>query len=339
MWVWLVMPVCAIVLVAMWLIFGKDKKTIPTITVSPPEGLDPLEMEYAQIVTISDRGIFAMLLYWVSKGWLEIRTATDAKAGNMSDDTKDDDRVGVEKVADLPQGQPDHAYFLFERLFKKSDLVWLDSFPPEVSDHKGELRDKVAERFTGRNAVVESDTMNATMAAMFILIIGVFVVEVMVDAGVYLPSMLAVLLFCMLALLQNGALGFRSKYDTFEVVVGGIGAAAILAAHLLLLYLHAGAGFTILFAVCFLICVPCIMFMERRVNHRLYGQILGFRQFIETAEWEKLKLMSEEDPQFGMDILPYAMLFNMGTKWTKNFENKTIYTAVEKMEKMSSDEK
>ena len=174
---------------------------------------------------------------------------------------------------------------------------------------------------------------------MFILIIGVFVVEVMVDAGVYLPSMLAVLLFCMLALLQNGALGFRSKYDTFEVVVGGIGAAAILAAHLLLLYLHAGAGFTILFAVCFLICVPCIMFMERRVNHRLYGQILGFRQFIETAEWEKLKLMSEEDPQFGMDILPYAMLFNMGTKWTKNFENKTIYTAVEKMEKMSSDEK
>ena len=331
MWVWLVMPVCAAALVVLWFIFGKDKKTIPTITVSPPEGLDPLEMEYAQIVTISDRGIFAMLLYWVSKGWLKICTEPDPK--------DDDDRVGVEKVADLPQGQPEHANFLFERLFKKADLVWLDYFPSEVSDHKGELRDKVAERFTGRNAVVESDTMSVTIAAMFILIIGIFVIEVTVGSGVFLPSMLAVLMFFMLALLQNGALGFRSKYDTFEVVVGGIGAAAILAAHLLLVYSHMGAGFAFLFAVCFLICVPCIMFMERRVNHRLYGQILGFRQFIETAEWEKLKVMSEEDPQFGMDILPYAMLFNMGTKWTRNFENKTIYTAVEKMEKMSSEDK
>ena len=78
--------------------------------------------------------------------------------------------------------------------------------------------------------------------------------------------------------------------------------------------------------------------MERRVNHRLYGQILGFRQFIETAEWDRLKRLSEEDPGYGMDILPYALLFNMGTKWTAAFENKTIYTCVEEMEKLAEQE-
>ena len=74
--------------------------------------------------------------------------------------------------------------------------------------------------------------------------------------------------------------------------------------------------------------------MERRVNQRLYGQILGFREFIETAEWDQLKRMSEEDPGYGMDILPYALIFNMGTRWTAAFENKTIYACVEEIEKI-----
>ena len=41
-----------------------------------------------------------------------------------------------------------------------------------------------------------------------------------------------------------------------------------------------------------------------------------------------------ESREYGMGILPYAMLFNMGTKWTAGFENKTIYTAVQEMEEM-----
>lgn len=315
------MPGCAILLFILWCIFGRDKKTIPTITTSPPEGLDPLEMEYAQIATISDRGIYAQLLYWVSKGLLTVRNE-----GN---------RVGMLKAGMLPDHAPEHAAFLFQRLFDRSDLVWLDQFPTEVSEHKGELGDKVGERFTGRNAVVQDDSMYVTLTAMAILMISVFVIEVTVDAGVLIPALLGAVLFIGLAFLQNGALGFRSRYDRFEVICGTIFTAGSLAAHLVLLGLHTGLLFTCLFAICFIICIPCILFMERRVNHRLYGQILGFRQFIETAEWDRLKQLSEEAPGYGMDILPYALLFNMGTRWTAAFENKAIYTCVEEMERMA----
>ena len=173
-----------------------------------------------------------------------------------------------------------------------------------------------------------------TLTAMAILIISVFVVEVMADVNVLVSILLGAALFTGLSLLQNGALGFRSKHDRYEVICGTVFTAGTLAVHLILLRLHTSLLFTCLFAICFLICIPCILFMERRVNHRLYGQILGFRQFIETAEWDRLKQLSKEVPGYGMDIMPYALLFNMGTKWTAAFENNTIYTCVEEMEKI-----
>ena len=317
MWISFLMPACTVIIAMMWYVFGRDLKTVTEITANPPGGLDPLEMEYAQIVTISDRGIYAMILYWVSKGYLEI--------------IPDEGQAGVRRVSELPDDAAKHERFLFDRLFAQGDILWLDQFPPEVSDHKGELRDLVAERFKGPDAVVENDTMKATMTAMFLLIASSVAVTVSAGSHALLPFLLGLVLFCALAFLQNGALGYRSKHDRLEIIAGGIGLVLALAGFILLLRLQ-GAGFTAVFVICLLICIPCILFMERRVNNRLYGQILGFREFIRTAEWDKLKALAEEDPGYGMNILPYAMLFNMGTRWTRKFEYKSIYTAVEKME-------
>lgn len=320
MWIWFIMPGCSILLIIMWLIFGRDKNTITTITTSPPEGLDPLEMEYAQIATITDRGIYAQLLYWVSKGLLEVRD--------------DNGRIGMLRTGVLPDNASAHETFLFHDLFASSDLVWLDQLPSQVSEHKGELSIKVSERFTGKNAVVQDDSMTVTLTAMVILIISVFVVDVTAGVNVLISFLLGAILFTGLVFLQNGALGFRSKHDRFEVICGTVFIAGSLAVHLVLLVQRTSLLFTFVFAVCFLICIPCILFMERRVNNRLYGQILGFREFIKTAEWDQLKRLSEEDPCYGMDILPYALLFNMGTRWTRAFENKAIYTCVEEIEKI-----
>ena len=319
---WAIMPACAIALIIMWCIFGKDRKTIPVITTRPPGGLDPLEMEFAQIATITDRGIYAEILQWVSKDVLKIR--------------EEDGRIGIQRIAQLPEDAPEHASFLFEGLFRKSDLIWLDDIPSEVSDHKDKLLELVSGRFKGRNAVVQNDTMIATIAGMALLIIAVFFIEVTLaeaNVGVLLAAFLGVALFVSLTFLQNGALGFRTKHDRFEVIAGAVSAAVILIIHFVFLLFHTDNWlFIAVFCACYLICIPCILFMERRVNYRLYGQILGFREFIETAEWHKLKQLSEEDPDYGIEILPYAMLFNMGTRWTARFENKTIISCVEKME-------
>ena len=51
------------------------------------------------------------------------------------------------------------------------------------------------------------------------------------------------------------------------------------------------------------------------VNHHL----LGFREFIERAEKDRIKLLVEEDPAIFDRVLPYALVFGLEEKWAEAF--------------------
>ena len=53
----------------------------------------------------------------------------------------------------------------------------------------------------------------------------------------------------------------------------------------------------------------------------MLGRILGFRDFIKTAELDKLKELVEEDPEYFYHITPYAYVFGLSDKWIRNFED------------------
>ena len=63
--------------------------------------------------------------------------------------------------------------------------------------------------------------------------------------------------------------------------------------------------------------------MERRANTSLYGRVLGFREFIKTAEADKLAELSKEDTDYGEELLPYAVVFGLGTEWSDRQEMAT----------------
>ena len=54
---------------------------------------------------------------------------------------------------------------------------------------------------------------------------------------------------------------------------------------------------------------------------RLFGDLLGFKKFIETAEKQQLESLVYSDPQYFYNILPYAYLFGVSNKWIKKFES------------------
>ena len=61
--------------------------------------------------------------------------------------------------------------------------------------------------------------------------------------------------------------------------------------------------------------------MNTRQDVRLYGRILGFKDFIETAELDKLNTLIEEDPKYFFNIIPYAYVFGLTDKWINKFES------------------
>ena len=48
---------------------------------------------------------------------------------------------------------------------------------------------------------------------------------------------------------------------------------------------------------------------------------MGFRNFIANAEYERIKILSEENPQYFYEILPYAQVLGMRSRWAEKFED------------------
>lgn len=61
-----------------------------------------------------------------------------------------------------------------------------------------------------------------------------------------------------------------------------------------------------------------------KYGHEITGKIRGFRNFLLTAEKEKLEALVMDDPEYFYSILPYTYVFDISDKWIKKFESIAI---------------
>ena len=62
----------AVILALLWLLFGHDKKIIPTVEFYPPEGLTPAEVGLVIDGTADKKDLVSMIIYYGEKGYLSI---------------------------------------------------------------------------------------------------------------------------------------------------------------------------------------------------------------------------------------------------------------------------
>lgn len=64
-------------------------------------------------------------------------------------------------------------------------------------------------------------------------------------------------------------------------------------------------------------------FVRRRTDkgHELLEKITGFKNFLETAEKDRLEKLVFDDPKYFYGILPYAYVLGVSDEWVKKFED------------------
>ena len=83
---------------------------------------------------------------------------------------------------------------------------------------------------------------------------------------------------------------------------------------------------SILYYVSFM-CIPInllftiLMPRKTKYGELITSRVLGFRDFLVTAEKPKLEALVAENPRYYYDILPYTYALNISKKWIKKFEN------------------
>ena len=79
-----------------------------------------------------------------------------------------------------------------------------------------------------------------------------------------------------------------------------------------------GALFFVSFAICQIMNVYFGKLSESALAKM--GKVLGFREFIQTAELDKINQLVEEEPEYFFKVLPYAYVMGLTKKWVKKFE-------------------
>ena len=78
----------------------------------------------------------------------------------------------------------------------------------------------------------------------------------------------------------------------------------------------------ILGLICVLGMIICLKYLSKRTpyGNEMLGKLKGFKNFLETAEKEKLEAMVMQDPTYFYNILPFTYVLGVSDKWIKKFE-------------------
>lgn len=304
---------------AMWFFFGRDPKLVKTVEFYAPKDLTPAEIGYVVDGTVDTKDLSAMIVYFAEKGYLEINEY-------------EEDQFELIRKTEIASSEPRYARTLFDAYFSHGDKVKMDELPEDLADFYEVAEEQVKSGYKGENALYKP------VSRVCRIISGILYLAVAV-----IPAFLATLInysvdwrIAMGPVALTAGLGMfllLFAYDNWNsmgrgtrkaALIGGIilaAANALINAGLIIILLER-IFLAVLAVAALAVAVVFIVLMNARTKRatELLGKVLGFRDFIETAELEKLKMMVEENPSYFYRIMPYAFVFGLSDQWIKHFE-------------------
>lgn len=310
----------------LFLAFGRDEAIYPSVQFQPPQGLDSTAVGYILDGAIEDRDILSLILYWADQGCLAIE---EAKKGKLR----------FRRIRALPEDAPAYARTVFQRLFRDGDVCKLEEVSGKFYKTLQAAKEQVKSGFQGETALYTKSSRCSRRAAgllcavpfgSFVLFIG-FTSDT--DGGQW-----ALNLAC-LAFVLAGALAGCHAVDTWHstavtkrgrsvlsaaAMIGG-GLAGYGGAYLRRVRQGEAFDYALLYgAVCLasLAMVFLAAFMRKRTHFcvECMGKLLGLREFIETAELDRLQALAEESPQLFYHILPYAYVMGLSDVFARKLK-------------------
>lgn len=329
-----IFPALFLLAIFLWFRFGRDEKIYPPVEFYPPKDLTPAEIGYIYDKQIDPYDITSMLVYWADKGYLKI-IEEEEKVGFIF--KKDITNVKLEKLKNLPNDAQQFEKTFFNELFDRYainnivDIKYLkNSFYVTLAKVKKELIKSFKDRnFYSKEGKIASFLVTFIgILILFLIFIGVFN-----SLNPYQPGLIFIfatlLSFFIGIFLSNSARLFsivktRFPIEKVKTVIAAIFSSLIplLAAVGLLFITEADSVYWI-----GLVLALIIIFFAPYVNKRTQlgqewlTQILGLKEFIDSAEKNRILTLINNDPEYFYHILPYAMVLGVTDKWAKKFED------------------
>ena len=297
----------------LWL--ANKEKVVVTPEFYPPNDMTPGELGYYCDEEANDKDLFASIVYLASKGYLEI---------------KDENGLVFEEVKSPPKTEPDYIRTLYKGIFsnvkqlrKEKKTAKSKNFGATFSRQFNTAKKELKDMFWGDRAIYNE---NAETAQEILLVASILPsVLISVWALYYGVEHISVAIYSFAGALISLYIAKYGKninslkiYQYLVIVVIGIASCLLLSCS----FIDSKNWYAVpLWALSTLLTILPAINMNTRQDVRLYGRILGFKDFIETAELDKLNTLIEEDPKYFFNIIPYAYVFGLTDKWINKFES------------------
>ena len=349
----------AIVAFILWLIFGNDDPTVDDLQYYPPEGMNSLDLAYAYKGKVEGKDVVSLLLHLANQGYIKI-VETSSRSNSFKivkikeydgkDENEEKFMSGLfrsatrhrstftvdEIIKNIEDGATMTRAELQKALEKDTDVGIEETTASRLRYSFYRTVDKIIKAVNTKENRKKyfTNTSFASILVVISIIISIFAlvaVPAAASSDIEIAFILPIILcfyapFFAVGFAKGMPLGFRIIWLGFTTLHFG----AMIAGGLELGELFETDTFYVygllIGLVCIIIQILFLYFMPKRTAHGLevYGKIKGFKKFLETAEKDRLERLMAEKPSYAYDILPYAYVLGVSTKWMKKFESLAI---------------
>lgn len=308
----------------------KDGPLVQMVEFYPPDGISSAEVGTIIDESVDDIDMMSLIPWWADKGYIMMEEVPDKKGR-----TGKHGHFLLHLVKPLPKDAPDYQKTLFKALFPKgTEMADLSKLKNKFAKKFEKAKSQLKTIYTGEKKLSTGTVTGAVLLSLLCIVYALAIgFSSQISMTEHLPfgliSGVVLLLFGIVRICLKGRDPLRKMGGWIALTVYGV-CTWILA--MVMAFLCCGPDSFLtsvpLAAVCCLttaVVVNCGKFVHFSPYKReMMGKLLGLRQFIQTAELSRLKMLVDENPSYYYGVLPYAMAFGMMDEWAQRFEGMTI---------------
>lgn len=299
------------------------KRPVPSVEFYPPDGINS-----AEVGTIIDNSadvsdLVSLIPWFAEKGYITI----EEKKGSHS---WSDSKITLRLVKALPESAPDYQKYFMSALFSDGTVCEMDKMGDRHVTINSALT-KLKRQYEGTNEITETNDNIWFLPLMLILMLFAYATDSRISLFDFdkFTSGIIFAAFQYVATLRRIRYSKVRAYQHYKTWISGLVVFLMAALHIMIatelyepqnhfLPLIVTNGTIIL---CYLVLLLSDRFYTDS-NYRIetIGKLLGFREFIKTAEKDRLEMLVKDHPTYFYDVLPYAMVFGLASKWAKKFK-------------------
>lgn len=292
----------------------RSNRVTKVVTFYPPKGISSADVGTIFDCSADDQDLISLIPWFADQGYLTIEKR------------EKDGHLLLHYKADLPDTAPDYQKTLFEALFSGTHLFDTTQ-PTNIKFGKAWLKAKKQLDHTHRKAYDDPDlfTFLVLIVALFMTALAVGYADTDPDAAFQGSATFILLGIEAVVMFFLNSTTPRYSIIIFLMVIFGslfmvAGPIQLLSDDLYLPRQVIQGLLTVAFAGC-LFTFRLSEMSDYRRKHM--GEILGLREFIETADKDRLQMLLTADGRYFYHVLPFAVAFGMADRWAKQFRELT----------------